>query len=408
MKILLVNKFHYARGGSETYYFALADILERMGHEVVYFSMRDERNLPCGQSEFFAPNRDYTGDTGALGKLRSAASLIYSGENKRLMEALLDREKPDIAHLNLVHRQLTFSIVDALAARHIPMVYTAHDLTCVCPAISMVSPTGLCQKCLGGHFGACVRQRCVKGSLLKSLLGAEEARFLHRKGLYDKIGLYIAPSDFLRDKLIEGAFTRSPIVSMPNFLSEGAADSANPSRDGGLVYAGRLVPEKGVGTLIKAMALMPDERLDVLGDGAEREALEALSEGLRLTDRVRFLGQQSREAVRHALAGAKAVVVPSECYDISPYALLEALAQGTPVVGSDIGGIPELARGHGELFAMGDAQSLADAVARLNALDSVAYSTLCQGALDLARERFDPDRYGQALVRHYQSLLENR
>jgi glycosyltransferase involved in cell wall biosynthesis len=407
MRVLLVNKFHYLKGGSETYTFALADLLRGMGHEVIFFSMEDERNLPCEQSPYFAPNRDYNAATGILAKARAAASLIYSAENRRRMEALIARYHPDIAHLNLIHRQLTFSVVEALAAHGIPMVFSAHDLTCVCPANTMLSPFGLCEKCLSGRFSACVRQKCVKNSRLKSLLAAGEARYLRARKLYDLIDLYLTPSEFLRTKLQAGRFTKSRIITLPHFLPQPPARVVDTHREGKLLFVGRLVREKGVATLLQALAQIPSERLDIVGDGPEREALEMLARTLQITERVRFHGYLEHDAVREMLRGCKALAAPSNCYENSPYAVMEALAEGKPILGSRIGGITELVT-EGEtgfLSEAGNPDSLSGTIRTLNALTEANYRQLCENALAFACDRFSPERYGERLISLYESLL---
>ena len=134
MKVLLVNKFHYLKGGSETYYFGLGKMLQEKGCEVIYFSMKDERNIPCSQDKYFVENIDYNGKMSPVKVITASVKLLYSLEAKRKFEKLLCDEKPDIIHLNIFQSQLTDSIVFAALKYHIPLVYTAHDLKAVCPS----------------------------------------------------------------------------------------------------------------------------------------------------------------------------------------------------------------------------------------------------------------------------------
>ena len=83
MKILLVNKFHYRKGGSETYYFALAEALRRAGHQVIFFAMDSKKNLPCEQAQYFVTNVEYNGPQGAAAQLKSGLKLLYSHEPKQ-------------------------------------------------------------------------------------------------------------------------------------------------------------------------------------------------------------------------------------------------------------------------------------------------------------------------------------
>lgn len=266
MRILLVNKYFYRKGGAETYYFALAEGLKALGHEVAFFSMRHPSNEPSRWSKYFVSEKDYVGKVSAFKQVQEAATLIYSFEAKRKFEALLEEFKPDIIHMNNVHRQLTLSILDApyLKKHHVPVVYTAHDYILVCPAYTMVNGHGeVCDACLDKHFMHAVKNVCVKGSRTKSALATMEAEFLKFHHAYSKIDLIIAPSQFMKSKLDEGGFASKTVV-MQNFLTdsqmamgtrvanthkfEDAQAGARPY----FLFFGRLSKEKGILTLVKA------------------------------------------------------------------------------------------------------------------------------------------------------------
>ena len=151
MKILLVNKYFNMHGGSETYFFGLADLLRQAGHEVIFFAMQDEKNLPCEQSAYFVSNVEFNGELTATQKLKAAFRMVYSFEAKKKISALIEKEKPDIIHINLFHRVLTASIVDAAKKHGIPVVLTMHDLNCVCPNHVMLDHGKICEAPDGRH-----------------------------------------------------------------------------------------------------------------------------------------------------------------------------------------------------------------------------------------------------------------
>lgn len=266
MRILLVNKYFYRKGGAETYFFALAEGLRALGHDVAFFSMQHPNNEPSYWSKYFVSEKDYVGDISAFKKVQEASTLIYSFEARRKFEALLEEFKPDVIHMNNVHRQLTLSILDApyLKKHHVPVVYTAHDYILVCPAYTMVNGHGeVCDACLDKHFMHAVKNVCVKGSRTKSALATMEAEFLKFHHAYDKIDLIVAPSKFMKSKLDEGGFA-GKTVAMQNFLTdsqmamgarvanthkfEDAQSGARPY----FLFFGRLSKEKGILTLVKA------------------------------------------------------------------------------------------------------------------------------------------------------------
>ncbi|MBQ8647854.1 MAG: glycosyltransferase family 4 protein [Oscillospiraceae bacterium] len=409
MKILLVNKFHYRKGGSETYYFALADALRRAGHEVIFFAMESEKNLPCEQADYFVSGVDYNGPQSVADKIKNGVKLLYSTEAKKKFAALLASEKPDVVHLNLVHRQITLSVVDACKEAGVPVVFTQHDLICVCPNYLCLSEEGVCEDCLSGSFVPCVKKRCVKGSRAKSLLGAAEAVLYRKRGTYHKIDCYITPSKFHSEMLKKGNFTSSEIRHIPNFLPYGTQfEKKAPVEGAGLLFLGRLSKEKGLETLLRAMALAADATLKIAGDGPQRTELEKLAEALGLSERVEFLGFLTGNALTEQLERCKAVVLPSECYENAPYSVMEAMASGKPVLGSRIGGVPELVQDGktGFLFRPGDAEDQARAIRALCALDEAAYGEMCSNAVRFAAAELTEESHLAKLIPVYEKLIK--
>ena len=406
MKVLLVNKFHYQRGGSETYYLALGRALRKAGHQVVHFAMQDDRNEPSDTSDMFVRNIEYNHSEGFWGNLQVGAQTLYSRSVKHSLVELIAREKPDIAHLNLFHRQLSLSVVDVLYKANIPIVFTAHDLICVCPCYTMLSPSGICEKCLQGHYGACIRQKCVKGSTSKSVLAVLEARLAKMLHTYQKISLYIAPSTFYRDMLMRGAFTSSPVIHRANFVP-GQIERAAVSTPGGpLLYAGRLAGEKGISKLIEAAARMKVP-LHIAGDGPLREDIARIIAAQGAQEHIKMLGFLDKGELVQALKTCRAVVVPSEWYENSPYTVLEAQAAGKPVLCSDIGGLPELVcdGSNGFLFAPGDVEGICTAIVKLNSLTPAAYVAQCDAAFVRAQQQYDEAAYIHWLIGQYNQIL---
>lgn len=263
MKILLVNKFHYRKGGAETYYLTVGSELERMGHEVAYFSMKHPNNLPCKWDRYFVTQREYNDVKNPLSAARDGIALIYSPEAKRNFQALCEEFRPDVVHLNNVHRQITLSILDApyLKEHHVPVFYTAHDYVTVCPGYLMLDGEGrVCDACLeDGKYRHCIENRCVKGSRAKSALAALEASFNRSHHSNERIDRVIAPSRFMRSKLIEGGWPEGKVLALQNFADDailarasGVAGDVTDRESPYLLFFGRLSAEKGVDVLLRA------------------------------------------------------------------------------------------------------------------------------------------------------------
>lgn len=427
MRVLLVNKFHYLKGGAETYNFALAEGLRSLGHEVAFFSMRHPDNLPCAQGRYFVERREYNGGTPPWKRAADGLALVYSREARRNFQALCEEFRPDVVHMSNVHRQITLSILDApyLREGHVPVVYTAHDYILCCPAYTMVDGSGrVCDACLGGRFRHCLGRRCVKGSRAKSALAVVEAEFLRLHGSYARIDRIVCPSAFMKSKLDEAGFG-DRTVRLQNFLTASQMAMADrvfdPGKAGGggpcFVFFGRLDKVKGVETLVRAFAdaapsLPVGWRLRVVGDGPLRPRLEELvsetPEGVR--GRVELLGYRTGEELQRVVAGARFAVMPSEWRENMPYSGMEALAAGTPIIGADIGGIPELVR-EGEtgwLFPSGDERALAAALMRAAAASAGDYARMQAACRAYVRENCDQGRYMDRLVGMYEELLQGR
>lgn len=443
MRILLVNKYFYRKGGAETYFFALAEGLRALGHEVAFFSMQHPNNESSYWSKYFVSEKDYVGDISAFKKVQEASTLIYSFEARRKFEALLEEFKPDVIHMNNVHRQLTLSILDApyLKKHHVPVVYTAHDYILVCPAYTMVNGHGeVCDACLDKHFMHAVKNVCVKGSRTKSALATMEAEFLKFHHAYSKIDLIIAPSQFMKSKLDEDGFA-SKIVAMQNFLTdsqiamgarvanthkfEDAQAGARPY----FLFFGRLSKEKGIFTLVKAFLqaaglgkgagsetgagaghneVLPDTwDLHIVGDGPEREAIERLiaSAGPQAESRIHLLGYKSGEDLQREVGNARFSVLSSEWRENMPYSGLESLAAQTPIIGACIGGIPELVvEGEtGFAFKSGNVDDLTKTFLKASLVNEINYQSMQQACAKYVDKRCLQDRYIKQLLDIYEA-----
>ena len=447
MRILLVNKYFYRKGGAETYFFALAEGLRALGHDVAFFSMQHPNNEPSYWSKYFVSEKDYVGDISAFKKVQEASTLIYSFEARRKFEALLEEFKPEVIHMNNVHRQLTLSILDApyLKKHHVPVVYTAHDYILLCPAYTMVNGRGeVCDSCLDRRFMHATKNVCVKGSRAKSLLASVEAEFLKYHHSYDKIDAIIAPSEFMKSKLDEGGYA-GRTITLQNFLTDsqmamGARvanthkfDDAQAGARPNVLFFGSLSQEKGILTLVKAFLqaaglgkgagsetgagaghneVLPDTwDLHIVGDGPEREAIEQLiaSAGPQAVSRIHLLGYKNGEDLQREVGNARFSVLSSEWRENMPYSGLESLAAQTPIIGARIGGIPELVEEDktGFTFESGNIADLKDGLLKAAAVDEDIYGTMQRRCIEYVTLRCGQQAYAEQLVDRYAKLLNS-
>jgi glycosyltransferase involved in cell wall biosynthesis len=361
VKVLHVNKFFHIKGGSEAYLFALIDELAKRGISTAEFSMKDPLNRSSKWSEYFIDPIDYEAADWKR-TLMFGVKIIYSLEAKQRIARLLDDYRPDLVHLHLFQHQISPSILPEIKKRGLPVVYTAHDLKSVCPNYKMRTQGRVCESCKPHRYYQCLLKKCVKDSYLKSLLNTLEMYVHLWMKYYDCIDLFITPSKFYHDKLIEFRFEPRKVVHVPNFVDE-TAFVPKYSHEPYFIYLGRLSEEKGILTLVDAMRNVTGGELRIIGTGPLESEIRERIESHHLRN-VRLLGFRSRDEIEKLLRDSMFSVVPSEWYENGSISLLESLACGKPVIGADIGGIPEhLAHGEdGLLFRSTDSTDLSEKI----------------------------------------------
>ncbi len=364
MKILLVNNFFYNRGGDCTYFFALKKLLENNGHKVIVFSMDHPQNFESEYAEYFVSYIDYADELKQKRFLSGAKVLlrgIYSLEARKKIENLINKEKPDIAHLNNIRHHVTTSIIHVLKKYNIPIVWTLHDYQLICPNNSFFARGSICERCKKRKYFWPLIVRCKKSSFMASAMAAVEHTAQMISKVYNYVDVFIAPSRFLRNKFIEYGFKTDKIVHLCYFNDVEPLEDME-GVDNYYAYAGRLSDEKGIKTLIDAVIRIKsgNNKLKIIGDGPLKNEL-VLYSGIRDRDKtIEFMGHKSRDEVIRLIKKSRFAVVPSEWYENLPFAAIEAFALGKPVVSSRMGGLPELVRDNetGLTFEAGDAEDL--------------------------------------------------
>jgi glycosyltransferase involved in cell wall biosynthesis len=341
LRVLHVNKFLYRRGGAEAYMFDLARLQTDAGDEVAFFGMDHPDNDPMPYARHFPSYVEFRPPTMTAGSVvRATARMLYSRSAETGIEAVLSDFRPDMVHLHNIYHQLSPSVLRPLARHGIPNVMTLHDYKLACPTYQFLDHGQICEACLGGHFFHAATRRCKDGSASASLLAAVESYAHGITRAYSPVRLFIAPSRFLAGKMKEANVFPDRMRVLNHFIdSAGIAAKAGAGK--GFVFAGRLSAEKGVDVLIEAAGRLPAVTVDILGDGPTRPELERLAEQ-KAPGRIHFHGRVDKQAVHKAMQAALAVVVPSRWYENQPMTILEAFACGVPVIGTSLGGIPEL------------------------------------------------------------------
>ncbi len=356
MRILLVNKFLYQKGGAETYTVKLGRMLTQRGHSVEYFGLENEKNILSNSAGAYVSDLDF--GSGIRKNLSAPFRIIYSREARKKIRRVLDSFSPDILHLNNIQFHLTPSIIlEAQKYREetkkdLRIIYTAHDYQLICPSHGLFdSDIRVCERCLGGNYLHCLRTKCHKNSRAKSLLATLDAYMWKYSPAYGCIDSIICPSHFLKGKLdTQPRFAKKTAV-IHNFI-ETERPRRTPKGDYVLEF-GHLSRDKGTNTLLRVARKMPEVRFLFAGYGAAVEDMKDIPNA-------EYVGFLSGEELVTLIQGALCSVYPSEWYENCPFSVIESQLYATPVIGSRMGGIPELVR-EGEtglLFEAGNAQDL--------------------------------------------------
>jgi len=389
MKILALNNQSRILGGSETVFMDTTEGLRSLGHEV---------HTVC------AYGKKSSGDGGAeicLGKdgLKKKALSIIDPFAAASVKRKISEFRPDVVHSHIIYGGLTYSVARAISQCGVPHVMTVHEYKLLCPTFTMINGKGeICSKCVDGGYWHAVSNKCKRSSYLWSMHSALDSYV--RSIVYSdlrEIDRLIFVSKFARDLHIKHQpwiESRSSHVYNPIELPPGSPGLSVKDRKGCL-YVGRLSPEKGLNTLISAVQNTDGVDLTIVGDGPQRNDLEAMVINNDLSARIKFLGFLPREEIFELMRKHKYLVIPSEWYENNPMSLLEAMASGLPAIGTRIGGIPELIINNetGFLHEPFDANGAGNVLRSAMALSDEQWQRLSDNAqlhveTNMARERY--------------------
>ncbi len=387
MRLLhITDSFEYT-GGIRSYIRHTADLLTRRGWEV----------------EIYSP-------PGPGGDRRSHFTRWAGWRYLAEVRAAVQRFQPDLLHAHSLSLRLSPIPLRAAVERHIPVVMTVHDFNHVCPQKWMVRSDGL--PCTDGFGSRCLVRSCPGTRSGWAWLPYQGLRWLktalHRRMLKAWVNTFITPSAALGWWMTSSLRTDN-VTTVPNFVHPPAEGNTTDGKRNGLLYVGRLSKEKGVDVLLRALELIrwdvPDATLTVVGDGPTRPLLKALAEQLEIAEAVTFTGPVENRLLGDYYRSAVACVLPSLWMENCPVTALEALSHGTPLLGSDLGGLPEIIREGttGLLFPRENHEKLAQQAVRLLRSPDLVRQ-LGEGALEVFQQDYSPEAHFSQLAAVYEDL----
>ena len=398
--LLSINNYFYRRGGAEVVFLEQNRLFQKEGWQVVPFAMKHDKNNESEWQSYFVDEIEFGQNYSFLQKVGSAFKVMYSVEAQKKISALVDEVQPDIAHAHNIYHHISPAIFNTLKSKGIPTVLTLHDLKIACPAYKMLTHDGVCERCKEGSLLNVVKHKCIKNSGVLSTVVMFEAFVQRMMKTYSKgVDKFIVPSRFYLEKLVEWGWPREKFVYIPNFVDISNIEPKGLSGDS-FVFFGRLGAEKGIKTLVLA-AKKSGVKVKIVGTGPIENELKEL-----IDTNVELLGYQSGEALFNIIRDARAVILPSEWYENAPISIMEAYALERPVIGANIGGIPEMIREGktGALFESGNIEALATVLTKFNQMEPSELLEMGKAGRKWVEKDFTVERYVDRVQTLYRTL----
>ena len=404
MKVLLIHGYHAPVGGADKIYLNTGELLNKLGHKIIYFSFKNKVYKSSLNEKYFLEEPS---------KFRVFINLFYNKQAAKKIELLICEEKPDIAHLHAFWGGLTPSILIILRKYNIPIIHSVHDYNLICPVTTSKDNKGnICEACKGKYFYKGTLKRCFKGSFTKSLILSTSLFF--RRKFYNPLELidgWIFTSWFTYHKHLQYMpnLINSDAINLYNFNPNLPFKNINKSARNYFLYLGRLSNEKGLITLIMAFSRLRDIRLKIAGSGPQEIDLKDKVEKLGI-DNIEFTGFKSGDELNSIISNASFNIVPSEWWENNPMSIIESNAAGIPVIGANVGGIPEIIIDGktGYLFEMKNVDNLTKVITKANSLSADEYNTMSNNAIEFALKFFNKEQYINSLLEYYEKHIEKK
>jgi glycosyltransferase involved in cell wall biosynthesis len=412
MNILQINKFYNFQGGADKHFIELSELLKTHGHQVYIFSTQDQ-NTPENKYKEYWP-KYFNLAKNSQNKFINILKIFYNWEAVRNLKKMIQDYQIDIAHVHNIYHHLSPAILKVLKKKNIPIVMTVHDYKLICPNYNLFNfqKSQICEKCHSGNYFHCYQNKCIQNSKSKSLLATLEMYWQRKFFPYHKlIDQFIAPSQFMKDKLLEFNFPNQNIKVLYNFNNRRYSSSRPPLKsEKYFLYFGRLAKEKGLEQFIRTISnLKKDFLFYIIGQGPEEDNLKKLVKELNLTEKVKFLGYyppEKKEELNQIISQAQFIVIPSIWYENCSLSIIESITRGKIVLASNLGGNSELInKQNGILYNPNNKSELLDKITIL--IDNrESIPEVNQVKKREFESKFNSEEYYQKLINIYNKVIK--
>ncbi len=392
LNILLLNWTWFPSGGDWTYVNSMFNLYTEKGNKVIPFSCKDNRNFESEYSEYFYDKFD----SESKNPLKLRRNINSAGAK---LENLIKSNRIDVAHLNNLNHYVTPKFLRILSKHSIPIIITVHDYKFFCSLTTFFRNRQVCEECSGGKFIRCTVNKCKGGKLLPSLYSSIQNYYYNIIRIYNRIDYFICPSEFIRQIFIKNGYDENKLITIYHFYEKEIINNVNKltneksNNKRYITYLGRVEENKGIRTLINAVAELPDVNLTVIGYGNLLKEMKEYCKNKNITN-IEFTGNKERKDALYNVMQSKFLVVPSIWYEVFGYTVIEGMLLGKPVIASDSGALPELINNgkNGFIYKSGSVSELKETIMSLY-YDDNKINSLGNTAKERAYEITDRDSY---------------
>jgi len=340
MKILLVNKFFYPKGGAEIAMLEQARLLQKNGHQVAFFSMHHRQNQYSDHDKFFVSHIDLSQPAYSPKGIKTIGRMIYSFEAKKKFKKMLNDFKPDIVHYHNIYHQISPSILGVAKKMGIPTVMTLHDYKIICPNYLLFSRTAVCERCKVYKYYQPILQKCFKNSRIAGMIIAIESAIHRIMKIYEKnIDIFISPSKFTKEKINSWRPDIGKRIKVLAHFIDTKRFPISQNLGDYIISYGRLEMVKGFDVLLRVMKQLPDIKIKIIGSGSDEEQIKQLAKDMRNVEFIPHLGWTN---LIKELQGARLILNLSKFYETFGLTVLEAMALGKVMIATEGGAMEEL------------------------------------------------------------------
>jgi glycosyltransferase involved in cell wall biosynthesis len=389
MRILLIHNKYQQAGGEDVAFDVEVRLLRQKGHEV---------------DTLLFDNNDIQG---LVTKVKKGLEALYNFRSAHLIGEALLRFRPDIVHVHNIFFSASPSVIRVAASHGVPVVYSMHNYRLICANALLLRDNQVCHLCVKKTFPLeGIRYKCYRGSAVESGMvtlttGLHKVLGTWRK----KVAAYIVNTQFARSVIYSSSLLPpdGPLHVLANFVFDPGPGTGVGGRQDFYLFVGRIAPEKGVNVLLEVFARLPDSRVLIIGDGPDKNRLEAAYQSCK---NIIFAGKKEKPEVLQAMRECRALLFPSIWYEGLPYTIMEAFGTGTPVFASNIGALGEIIQDgfNGYHFAPGDAEGLQSKIAYFEGHPE-EQERLYENARKTYVSTYHPDVHYASLLSIYENLL---